>query len=350
MIKDNIIAAFLNLNEKNKLVSGGREIACICPICGGSKTDNKPSFYLGVPEGDDSKWFYQCKRAKCAQQGILTAGFLTKYTDIHDKDLLDTLSKQNFKNRGFVKTIKMSESHNKLNLKILTKYRECDKVKLQYLTDRTGVDFFKADNIIKYKIVINLIDFLKYNNLELKSKSDRESEFQLEMSDYFIGFLSFNNSQIKFRNCYMDKKFYTNKYAYKIDPTNTQPYIYVPSRPIDVMSERPEIVLSENPINIIVVSNKYYADDNVDVLFVGTGSAASFTSALGIAQNITMFYGAKISIYSDYDVKPEHYMYKYFRGQSLGSIKLFYNKNNDSSDFGDIRDKFDVSSKTIQIK
>ena len=114
---------------------------------------------------------------------------------------------------------------------------------------------------------------------------------------------------------------------------------------MDLLTDKPKIVLAEGAYDIICIKNRFYADDNKDVIFGAVGSAASYVKGLMKLFEISCFFDAEIIIYGDQDIPLEFYYKKFHK--LLRNNKFTIIKNKKNKDFGDINEKYSLDIKVL---
>jgi hypothetical protein len=325
MDKTELIKVLLSLNDA-KLVAGNNELIVHCPTeyCKTHHQGSKPHFYISLQE--DNIFKFNCKH--CDYKGILTPYVMHQFGIERPEidEFLISNNKSNLKN-----IIGKKEKNN--SFIIPSNYTKQDIFKLNYLQERTGIDFTKKENIINYRIIIDLNRFLLLNNINLTTM---KTNIKDEISNNFVGFLSSNDNVLNLRN--IKSRFFTQRYInIKIDKTINSPFLYIPPTNINILFEYPRIVLSEGAFDILCIKNQYYPKDSIDTIFAACGAYGSYKRALIKLIKLTGFIGGELLFYSDKDVKLSWYENKFKDFKSIYKIKVIYNKF--GKDFGRIREK-----------
>lgn len=267
-----LVDTLLNTLPKAKLASGRREITCRCVYCGDSKNDpNKRSMYISVPQDDSDVMLYNCYRASCGKSGIVTEDILLEW-GIYDKDSLIEISNHN------TKAFKKSKNK-KLKINNITYYKVYNKSitsskrslsKLNYINNRLGLNFTYND-ILKHKIVLNLVDLLKDNNINTYTR-DRKTLRTLNLD--YIGFLSMDNGLVNLRNVSTNKNNmrYVNYIIFK-DTMPTRFYI-IPTN-VDI-NKKAIVHIAEGVFDILSIKynvNKDYDMNNNHIYASAFGSS-----------------------------------------------------------------------------
>lgn len=171
--------------------SGGKEVLCRCRYCPDSKNPTHAHFYISVPQSEDELSFFNCY--KCHSSGIVTNKTLVEWgiydpkmgidITLHNKKIM-----KNPRNIQYRDDVIYKLKYNDITIDDLSKY------KLDYINTRLGIDL-SFDDCIKHKIVINLDDILRQNNLP----GTRDPRVLDILDSSFIGFVSVNNAFINMR-------------------------------------------------------------------------------------------------------------------------------------------------------
>ena len=177
-----------------KVVSGGREILKRCHFCGDSSNPADAHMYIGDMDG---LIVYNC--FKCNAKGLVDGKFL-RDLGWYDTGIMSLCIDQNKKstsskpansgalrntNSNFIRRfLNIPDSNNEFAIK-----------KLNYISNRLG---YNADyNMCKeFKIVLNLKEFLNYNNI---TNYSRHENLMDDLDKFFIGFLSTDNKYVILR-------------------------------------------------------------------------------------------------------------------------------------------------------
>lgn len=310
-------------------VSGDKAIAFRCPYCGDSKSDRfKTRFYVIMDFLENEVPYYKCHNGGCEAKGIVTAELL--------KDLqLDNytlLNRHNMHMSQLKKSVrkKLYSDGTKLDLRIpMPIMNDVTKHKLTYINNRLKISLTGRD-LLKYKIVINLYDFLKYNNVKQLS---REKYVTDGLDEAYFGFLSADNNYLVMRNTTqkITKTFkrYVN-YSILESPDNARKFYIMPNN-VDIM-EDVELIITEGVLDIIGVYNHVMNKDDHNKIYVaacGTGMEAVIRYILRMG-----FIHLRISIYSDNDVKIKFYeeLKEKLKDKVNCSLTVYYNRL--SKDYG----------------
>lgn len=180
------------IHEHNaKLASGGREIVKRCHFCGDSRDPSARHLYIGLKDGLIK---YNC--FKCNSSGLVDGKFL-RDMECFDVGLMNLCTEQNRKmsETNSAKFGSLSTASYLRNIVIPLSDNEFAQKKLIYLSNRLG-HMFTSNDAAKFKIILNLKDFLDINRIE---KYTRRPEHVDLLDKFFIGFLSTDNKYVILR-------------------------------------------------------------------------------------------------------------------------------------------------------
>lgn len=313
-----------------------------CPYCGDSMNNlNTGHMYIRINPDDNFSIVYHC--FKCEESGIMTADVLSAL-DIDDVDIKSGLYTLN-------KTAKRADNKNIVSgvQNIYFDYK-LPEIKLgkktEYIENRLGIKFSK-DDFKKMKVITSLKDFLILNDIK-SITCDRYIANAIERD--CVGFLSFGNSHILFRDITnrgairwfkypitnesrKNRLFYSM--AGSVDPlTSEKIQINLAEGVMDTLSECYNLGFDDENTMHIAVSGKYY--DRILLYLVDLGLVGS---------NIT------INIFADNDVQYNNKNnnptdINYFRNllkkykHLYGEVNIYYNTM--GKDIGVPRDEINL--------
>jgi hypothetical protein len=310
------------------------EMSIRCPFCGDSKKDPRDMhLYIKMKPDNDgiARFPFNCKL--CPEKRRMFNQQDIKTFDIQNQDLLNYLQ-YNLKNQG--NTISLTRSN--YIAPTLKSYALESNVqqKQQYLFDRLGSKDI-CINPFKYKIILDLVSFFKSNHLEPNYDYQNVKQMLRNLHNHCIGFLSFDNSLINFRE--IDGKIGQRYTQYKIysekqlkDDATTSGFYAIPGK-INSMGNNLTLVMAEGSFDILRVYVDYFQNkDTQNTMLV------SVSNANGYAPCITKFleYGVMfdtIHIYGDDDVKID--TYKKYVKPIVPDAKILLHTNELYKDFGD---------------
>lgn len=318
-----------------------------CPYCGDSQNNlNTGHLYIRINPDDNFNIVYHC--FKCEEAGIMTADVLSAL-EIDDVDIKSGLYTLN-------KTAKKSDNKNILSgtQNVYFDYKLPDIIpgkKTEYIEKRLGIKF-SINDFKKMKVITSLKDFLILNNIR-NLMFDRSIANMIERD--YVGFLSYGNSHILFRDITEKGKFSWIKYpitheskknrlfyvmAGEFNPLSTDKLqINLCEGILDTLSECYNLGYDDSNVMHISVSGKYY--DRILLYLIDLGVVGS---------NVT------VNIFADNDAQYNHKNNNptdivYFRNllkrykHLYGDVNVFYNTL--GKDIGVPRDKINLKRYTI---
>lgn len=292
--KEDIKNYLLNSLEDAKLASGGKQIVCRCKLgCG----DKKRHLYIGPFDNSDGPIVYNC--FKCpdtskTKSGIVNKEFLENYGISSN---LGNEIVSNNKGNGF-KTYTRNKDHifNISNYYITD--CELSRQKLKYINDRLGLNLTYQD-CIDNKIVLNLVDLLKTNNIR---KFTRHPDIVKQLNNNFLGFLSRTNGSLNMRNLNegnvydsIDKK-YVN---YKLFESDMKYDFFILPNTINI-NNSVKVYIAEGAFDILSI---YYnlVHDKTNSFFI-SGKGKTYYSAVEFLLLTYGIYDMELHFYPDKDV------------------------------------------------
>lgn len=298
-LKEYLLQSGINI----KIVSGGREIVKRCHICGDSHDLSSAHMYIGVRS--DGKICYNC--FKCNAGGYVDGKFL-RDIGCYEPHIIKLCQDQNKinDNSNSVQNGVSGRSNYKRQLIIPYSTDEFSMKKLEYIYKRIGIYFNNVD-ATKFKIVLNLLEFLNFNGIFNYTRSDNLMD---PLSKFFIGFLSADNSYVIMRRLIPEgklPKYIDYRYlVYNINNTKTGLKFYTiptsinPLLPIDIH-------IAEGAFDILSISQ--------NVASIGYNSiygAICGKSYSSIIQSMIIDYGLtgfNLHIYADNDTTNNEVLY-----------------------------------------
>lgn len=321
----------LSLRKYRASETGDRRWVMLrCPFCGDSRRDlTKTRFYVKVALNNGDIPLCYCHN--CGVSTVIHKALPLLFPDDYELDTETTL---------YYKQVKLSPKHQKINMTkkknavISAPYSTKSNLdKIQYINNRLGIKLTLAD-IIKYKIVISLYQFLSENGVKQLSRDKRIAD---SFNNDYMGFLTVNNEYINMRNIYDSHK--DNKYIKRYENYNifnivdNSRRIYVISNEIDVMQDV-EIHIAEGPFDILGVYNHVMDKNDKNKIYVAVCGSGYNT----VIKHMVSDYGilfADIHIYSDNEPDKDIEFYKDIKedlGDRVGKMCVYYNTK--SKDFG----------------
>jgi len=265
-----------------------------CPSC---ETNRDPSshghFYINKVKPNLP---YSCK--KCTLSSSTMSTKLLQKIDIHDTEII-SFAHSNFK-VIHSHIINVDERNKKVDYEVPLEVSKSDKFKLLSLSDRLLYNINNENDIKKFRIVSNLSKFLKSNNIEVSSLTEKEQTMIPLLDRYYLGFLSYFGNIINFRNM-SDLDKYPRYINIKINKDIKRSFLYTPMTSLDILTLEPKISASEGVIDIISINLENSQYDLNNNIYIATGSSGAFRSSIKTALSLTGYYGATINLYLDND-------------------------------------------------
>lgn len=330
---------------------GDHEYLTRCPHCGDSKNLNHGHLYIKINPDDNYPVVYNCIRED-GFGGILTAEIL-EMLEIYDVNLKSGLTTLN----------KTSDKFDKKNISGEQEFKMFDYnvpeiqlgPKTKYIEDRLGLNFGMED-FAKMKVITSLQDFLSMNKLKNTTVNNYVAH---ALDKYYVGFLSFGNSHILFRDITDKCKIRWFKYPITEESRNNRIFYSMEAEINPLTSEPLTINLSEGVMDTLsicynlaysgpntmnfTVSGKYYYALVMQLIDMGI-----------VGSNVT------INIFSDNDAMFNHksgkdavksttfeYYSKVFRNlkYAFKEVNVWYNMK--SKDYGVPRSEILVTKKKL---
>lgn len=348
-IKEDFIQALMNRVGIYTRRVNNTEFRTRCPFCGDSvKNQNTGHFYIHVNTEDN--YPIQCYCFLCETGGFLSPSTLPllDIDDISLKSGLMTLMKTSSKldKKGMINEVQMTNFDYEL-----PEIKRGPKTK--YIENRLGLKGLPEEEFKKMKIVTSLKDFCVLNKIK-KLTCSNQVAFKLE--EKYVGFLTYGNSHILFRDITDTEELRWVKYPITAESSNNRIFYSMESE-IDLFTdEEITINLTEGVLDILSANyNLGYNGSNILNLCVSGkyyDSLILFLVSLGfVGSNIT------INIFADNDqqfnkknknntTSIEYYQkilknYKHL----FGKIYVWYNLM--SKDIGVPRDKIKLQKYQI---
>lgn len=235
-----------------KPASGGTFINCRCFNCPDSSNPKSKHFYIAIPQTEDEPSWYYCHKCHCS--GLVTHKTLIEW-GIYDENIAINLTDYNKKCSTKSKNSKYYDRsvYNLFNSKTID--NNISRIKLNYINNRLGYNF-TYEELRKLKIVLNLNDILRQNNI---TKLTRDINIVNQLDINFLGFISIDNAFLNMRKLCDDGKVYQSidkRYInYKIfDKFDTSERFYTIPTEIDLnIPERLKIHIAEGPFDILSI-------------------------------------------------------------------------------------------------
>ena len=237
-----------------------------CPYCGDSKTANHGHFSILIDLDSDRPMLYRCFR--CNESGILTDMTLEDLQLFAPANIRNGISQYNKKSHNSTyitdkpKNYKIPE----------VRYNQFTQRKLDYINNRLGTDI-DAMKATQYKIILNFIDFLVYNNIPFGNEGNSilKAGTVRELEQNYVGFLSSNNNKITFRDI-TENGFFGRYYKVTLDIMNTSPNtFYALDSSYDLLyTNDMHIRVAEGTFDIIGIYENLDIDKSQNSLFLAS--------------------------------------------------------------------------------
>lgn len=268
-----LLRDYLIENFRAKRAAGGRECVIRCPFCGDSKDFKSAHLYVGYNrhKGTIS---YHC--FKCNTQGDIGLQFF-RTLGIYDTTLINDVLDYN-RSKGGVINAEIHRGYQsrynpmELNPIIPIKDTEEYRRKLAYINKRIG-GHLTFNDLVGYKIILNLLDFLSANGITTYS---RHISIMEQLSFGFIGFLSVDSTHVTMRRIVPEDKVHTSiskRYTnYTINEKGTQ--IYCIREGINPTLPN-MIMIAEGPFDILSLHYNFMCYVPNKIMFASCGKGVT---------------------------------------------------------------------------
>lgn len=310
------LKVYLVNNYRAKVASGGREIIKRCHICGDSRDKSNAHMYIGLRDG---VIVYNC--FKCNSKGIVDGEFL-RNMGCYEPELASICNEQN---KSSSKSSSYKKSLFKYSVPLIPfSNDEIAMRKLNYLSKRLGINF-DSQLAVKLKIVLNLKDFIKFNNFDFITRKPEVIDI---LNDCFIGFLSVDNRYVILRRIIKEgilPEYIDHRYVdYDILGGNISGYKYyfIPSfarldMPIDIH-------IAEGAFDILsIYLNLPHQNNNSIYASIGGKSYSSLARFFISRYGLTNF---NLHIYLDADVN-NNQVERIRNELALFNVNIFIHRN-----------------------
>ena len=320
-----------------KVASGRSEVICKCMYCPDNGSHHH--MYISIPKNQGEPSKYNC--FKCGSKGWVTYRKLIEW-NIFDTDwnlkLADYYNNDVFKNNYY----KVNMSEIAILYNNFVSDNKISELKLKYINNRLGLDLSYND-CIDNKICLNILDVLNSNNITSYTRDTRVIQ---SINDYFLGFISYDNSYINFKRLIDEGKLHESvdeRYInYNIfgKEDNSKKFYLNPTN-IDLCNPNPvKIHIAEGPFDALSIKynlRKEYSN-NIYIAIAGNTYKGVLRQ---IISNIKLI-NIEIHLYPDSDVNIEviqdfvNYVrpYKY---------NVYIHRNLIGKDMGESKDKIKES-------
>jgi len=326
---------------------------CRCPICGDStKSHRVEHLYMKLKKDthDDAVYFsYHCKL--CGAKAKVFSGKDIKAFKIRNKDLIEYID-NTVKNRG---NYVLKSSYNYIGRSLHKIPIDCDVTeKIAYMQRRLG-DCRVVRNPEKFKIIYDFASFFKENSLQVNTDYGEISyvkKFLRALHDNCIGFLSFDNTSINFRdiskNNVMGKRYIQYRLypeaTLTVDGASVSSFYTIPGE-LNSMAPTLSAVLAEGTFDILRIYSDFYPQvKRDDIVFASVANAHGYSTFLKKFLEYGIMFD-DVTIYSDDDVPIKKY--KESIRPLIPDAKITIHYNAASKDYGDKLKPFEDSTFAI---
>lgn len=290
-IKNEIIERLFGRDIYTKKVNS-IEYRTRCPFCGDSNNINTGHLYLRINPNDNYPILYKC--FKCDESGILRETMLNML-DIYDLNIKSELLTLNKTSDKFDKNI--NENNNLIFFDYIIPENKLYLNKINYIENRLGVKF--SDNDLKdIKIITSLKEFLIENNIKTIQCSNSIAH---TIEKDYVGFLSFGNSHILFRDITNTHKISWLKYPIT-EESKTSKVFYSISSNIDIYSNQDiTINLAEGILDILSVKYNLGYNQTENIINIAVTGRHYDSTILYLIDMGLIGSNIKINIFSDND-------------------------------------------------
>lgn len=333
---------YMKRNFNVKIASGGKEIVKRCHFCGDSINPSDAHLYIGLKNGIIK---YNC--FKCNAGGTVDSKFL-RDIECYDENIINLCLEQNkdIINSNSLKMGKLENFSFLKNISIPISNNEFAQKKLQYISKRMGY-IFNFNDAIKFKIILNLKEFLIFNNID---KWTRHPNIIDLLDKFFIGFLSMDNKYIIMRRLIdkgkLPKEIDTRYVVYSILSSNNGMKHYVIPGSIN-LNYPLDIHIAEGAFDILSIY--------LNVAPIGSNgifAAIGGKSYMNLVEFFILNYGFcnfNLHLYPDSDIDTKDIIYIKNK-LKIFKIKCFMHRNsfNDEKDYGVSKNR--IIDEVVQLK
>lgn len=324
-----------------KLTVSNDETTIRCPFCGDSKK-SKYSMHMYIQNKPPFK--YYCQR--CNASGIANSKLIGLLNG-NDAGIINYLGNTyntyiSNLNKKYGRSINRIQDKD-YSYEVPNIDSEIPSKNIKYIEDRLGIKL-DTDDISRYKIVLDMVEFYNVNNI--KSEESEYRSLNKLNQEYFKYMLSDNTIM----NCRdmtgKNKRKHIKQRLYKgYEGSSTR--MYSISNNVNLENEVFNIHIAEGFFDIISIYNHIHntkMEDND--LFVSCNSKGyKYVLDHLFSEGIT---NMNINIYSDKDVKPKDFTGNYMLGNCIPALindaDIYYNNNPNEKDFGVRGTEIDLST------
>ncbi|WP_301066651.1 hypothetical protein [uncultured Duncaniella sp.] len=312
-----------------KSTLGGKQVAMRCHICGDSMNQSSRHLYVGIMPNADVI-VYHCFR--CNASGMVTGRFL-RDVDIYDIDMAQALNEVNKRSAVYSYNTNIRRMLKSYTPIIWAERNPQNDAKLAYIERRIGPGI-GYDNLAQYKIIPDLKTYMNDNSIRWNPDWGPIHA----LNDFFIGFLSSDNSYVTLRNLVydkgksvgypeLDKRHYVYNLYNRVE--NAGKYYVIPGS-VDP-AKRIEVHMAEGALDILSVKKNLIPDR--PNTFMCSVQGKSYVPAFRYMLERFGFIDMEFHLYPDGDMK------QWELGKCIKLLKglpmpIYLHRNQGEKDFG----------------
>ncbi len=315
--------------------SGKSEILFRCPYCGDSKKHSTSKhFYVKIPHVEGDLPVYYCHL--CNTKGVLSSKTLNAWLD-------ERFDAPQLLNSYVKKASKLAKNRQYANTKVYRLQVPIPNMndpytfkKIEYLNNRLGINL-TVEDILRFKIIVNLYDLLNLNKVDKLSGSKNYTDL---IDEDCIGFLSRDNAYVNFRNTgnRINKRYVMYNIFGVWDNSRA---FYIMRSDVDIMNGPVNIHITEGGITLMGVYHHITKQSpGIYAASIGTGFEGTIRYFLKNG-----LFDAVFHIYPDMDKGMDERSYFEKLKKNIGEyrflypIKIIQNHYPGEKDFGITPDK-----------
>lgn len=324
--KYNIIDMLKNRGAYSTSVNGVQHYTR-CPYCGDSHNLSHAHLSIRIDKNDDMPLLYRC--LKCGVSGIVGVDVLAELGLHVDSDIRKSISLYNRKGSKRLGLTNMDKERYDVPL-----YQDSplNMSKLQYVNDRLAVNF----DLVKAResrIVLNLFDFLKFNEIALSEHSRHMVDI---LNSHYVGWLSCNNNTIIFRDITGNQKYRYFKLKLNEVNMNGDSFYSLPNAIPMLYTHDIHVHIAEGPFDILGIKEHVVKETENQLFYASCGFGGAVILNYLIHHGINT--GIHLHLYSDAD-KSDWQHRKYLKGQNaitewFDHIYIHRNQVDGEKDYG----------------
>ena len=299
LLNENFINMVRSFYPTVKVASGGEEIIVRCFSCGDSDDIKHAHLYISVPHSEQDISMYHCK--KCGFKGIVDDAFLRRLGCEDANILIDVARHINdLKELPSYRTLQFIDIYPIKNGYVSNNIHNQDKI--NYINNRIGSNF-SLKELIDLKVSLNIKDLIQQNNFQLT----RDPRIVDALNEYFVGFISYDNSYCTLRKVYdnidlygsINKRYVNYSLINKYD--NSKDYYVIPTM-VNIEDPSPvNIHIAEGVFDILSIYYNLNKCNKYQNIYI-TSSGKSYLQALNFILSETGIVNYRVHLYPDNDV------------------------------------------------